>query len=148
MAASLRRPRRPSDGVGDFLRDAVYRRDEKKERTPEGRAFHQSYLRERVSGEGRSTLGCGSDLAGDGRCFFVCHDLLGDLSPMNRNLAGKLECKSHSVPFDDRHSNDAEWGRGVADDDFLAFATGDDEHDQVLLPEAALPRTGFGAVWL
>jgi hypothetical protein len=67
---------------------------------------------------------------------------------MDCNFSWEFKRKSHSVALDDRHSNNSERGRRVSDDDFLAFATGDDQHDQVLLPEARLPRTGFRTVWL
>jgi hypothetical protein len=87
------------------------------------------------SGGDRSTFGGWSDLAGDRWRFFVSHNLLSDLASVNRDFAGELERKSHSVALDDRDSNNAERGRRISDDDFLAFATGDYQHVQVLLPE-------------
>lgn len=78
-----------------------------------------------------ATLGSGSDLSNDifGWVNRSSKNLLGDLFSVNRDLTRELEGNAHPVTLDRSDPDDPDWGRGISDDYFFAFASGDDQHD-------------------
>ena len=56
---------------------------------------------------------------------------------MHIDLSRKFKCQANTVTLDDRNPHHAKRGGGITDDNFFAFASGDDQHRLGLLPVTA-----------
>ncbi len=70
------------------------------------------------------------DLADDiGESFLGFGDNLnGDLSPMDFDIPGEIECDAHSLAFDRGNTDDTDRILWISDHHFFTFSTRDDEH--------------------